>query len=98
MEGGRIIQCGTPHDIVKEPADQYVADFVQNMNPINMLKAEDVMAMVRRICKVSQSSQPPVRNTPDRHHGYAGASAGLIGIVDNGSVIGTIGPTELSPV
>ncbi len=33
MEGGRIIQCGTPQDIVKNPADQYVADFVQHMNP-----------------------------------------------------------------
>ncbi|MGO8470166.1 hypothetical protein AB9F45_38135, partial [Rhizobium leguminosarum] len=35
--------CGTPHDIVKNPADQYVADFVHNLNPINMLTAADVM-------------------------------------------------------
>ena len=35
MEGGRIIQCGTPQEIVKNPASQYVADFVQHMNPIS---------------------------------------------------------------
>ncbi len=43
MEGGRIIQCGTPQEIVQNPTNQYVADFVQNMNPINMLIASDVM-------------------------------------------------------
>lgn len=43
MEGGRIIQCGTPQDIVRNPANKYVADFVQNMNPITMLTAGDVM-------------------------------------------------------
>src|SRR6478736_7102364 len=43
MEGGRIIQCGTPQEIVRAPADQYVADFVQHMNPISMLTAQDVM-------------------------------------------------------
>src|SRR5690606_35571261 len=43
MEGGRIIQCGTPQEIVKNPANQYIADFVHNMNPINMLTAGDVM-------------------------------------------------------
>ncbi len=41
--GGRIIQCGTPQQIVREPATPYVADFVQNMNPISMLTAADVM-------------------------------------------------------
>jgi glycine betaine/proline transport system ATP-binding protein len=43
MEGGHIIQCGTPQEIVRNPVNQYVADFVQNMNPINMLIASDVM-------------------------------------------------------
>lgn len=43
MEGGRIVQCGTPQEILKRPADRYVADFVANMNPINVLKAGDVM-------------------------------------------------------
>lgn len=97
MEGGRIIQCGTPQEIVKNPANQYVADFVANLNPINMLTAGDVM-------------QPGVR--PDGQGGPVSASAapqtplvdildalarkpGTIGVVDNGAVIGTISPQNI---
>ncbi|MCK5745902.1 MAG: ATP-binding cassette domain-containing protein, partial [Oricola sp.] len=43
MEGGRIVQCGTPQDIIRNPANEYVADFVAHMNPLGVLCAEDVM-------------------------------------------------------
>lgn len=43
MEGGRIVQCGTPRDIFTAPADDYVADFVAHMNPLGVLTARDVM-------------------------------------------------------
>lgn len=43
MEGGRIVQCGTPRDIFSNPVNAYVADFVANMNPLGVLTARDVM-------------------------------------------------------
>ncbi|MEM9224327.1 MAG: choline ABC transporter ATP-binding protein [Pseudomonadota bacterium] len=43
MEGGRIVQCGTPPEIARDPADAYVADFVAHMNPLAALRAADVM-------------------------------------------------------
>ncbi|GAB4351604.1 MAG: choline ABC transporter ATP-binding protein [Oricola sp.] len=43
MEGGRIVQCGTPQQIIRNPANEYVADFVAHMNPLGVLCAEDVM-------------------------------------------------------
>ena len=43
MEGGRIIQCGTPRDIFTNPVNEYVADFVAHMNPLGVLTARDVM-------------------------------------------------------
>ena len=43
MEGGRIVQCGTPRDIYTNPANGYVADFVAHMNPLGVLTARDVM-------------------------------------------------------
>ncbi|HUF87611.1 MAG TPA: choline ABC transporter ATP-binding protein [Thermohalobaculum sp.] len=43
MEGGRIIQTGTPQEIVLRPADDYVADFVTHMNPLGVLRAAEVM-------------------------------------------------------
>jgi glycine betaine/proline transport system ATP-binding protein len=42
MEGGRIVQCGTPRDIFTAPASPYVADFVAHMNPLGVLCARDV--------------------------------------------------------
>ncbi|MEM8627910.1 MAG: choline ABC transporter ATP-binding protein [Pseudomonadota bacterium] len=43
MEGGRIVQLGTPQDIVLRPATPYVADFVAHINPLNVLRAVEVM-------------------------------------------------------
>jgi len=43
MEGGRIVQCGTPAEIIADPANDYVADFVAHMNPLGVLRARDVM-------------------------------------------------------
>ena len=37
MEGGRIVQCGTPRDIIRAPANEYVADFVEHINPLRVL-------------------------------------------------------------
>ncbi len=46
MEGGRIVQCGTPQQIFSDPANDYVADFVAHMNPLGVLCARDVMEPV----------------------------------------------------
>ena len=43
MEGGRIVQSGTPQDIFRNPSNDYVADFVKHMNPLGVLRARDVM-------------------------------------------------------
>ena len=43
MEGGRIVQAGTPAQIYADPANDYVADFVAHMNPLGVLCARDVM-------------------------------------------------------
>jgi glycine betaine/proline transport system ATP-binding protein len=43
MEGGRIVQWGTPEDIILRPANDYVAEFVAHMNPLNVVKARSIM-------------------------------------------------------
>ncbi|MCF3642380.1 choline ABC transporter ATP-binding protein [Rhizobium sp. TRM95111] len=95
MEGGRIIQCGTPQDIVKNPANQYVADFVQNMNPINMLTAKDVMrhGVGESGGGVTATAQPhtPLVDILDA----MSRQPGSVGIVDNGAVIGTINAQDI---
>jgi glycine betaine/proline transport system ATP-binding protein len=90
MEGGRIIQCGTPQEIVKNPANQYVADFVQHMNPITMLTAMDVMSQgaSRDAAGVSATAKltTPLVDILDA----MSRQPGSIGVVENGAIIGTI--------
>ena len=38
MEGGRIVQTGTGTQIVRNPADDYVAEFVRHVNPRTRIK------------------------------------------------------------
>ncbi|RJK98695.1 choline ABC transporter ATP-binding protein [Paracoccus aestuarii] len=42
MEGGRIVQIGTARQIIADPVNDYVADFVAHMNPLGVLTAQDV--------------------------------------------------------
>ncbi len=43
MESGRIVQSGRPEDIVLRPANDYVRDFIANVNPLSVLTAWNVM-------------------------------------------------------
>jgi glycine betaine/proline transport system ATP-binding protein len=45
MEGGRIVQTGRPEDIVLRPANDYVREFISNVNPLSVLTAWNVMRL-----------------------------------------------------
>ncbi|MBB5576486.1 MULTISPECIES: choline ABC transporter ATP-binding protein [Rhizobium] len=97
MESGRIIQCGTPQEIVKNPADQYVADFVQHMNPISMLTARDVMQQGLghsgaggSVTATATATTPLIDILDALTH-----QPGNIGVVDNGVIIGTISAQDV---
>ncbi len=51
MEGGRVVQYGRPEDIVLRPADDYVREFVANVNPLNILTAYNVMRDARDLVR-----------------------------------------------
>lgn len=95
MEGGRIIQCGTPQEIVRKPVNQYVADFVQNMNPINMLTASDVMRTSAAAPNetVSATATPTARLTEVLD--AMTRQPGVVGVVDNGAIIGVISAQDV---
>ncbi len=42
MEGGRIVQIGTAKQIIQNPVNDYVQDFVAHMNPMAVLTAADL--------------------------------------------------------
>ena len=49
MEGGRIVQYGKPESIVLNPANEYVAEFVAHMNPLNVLRGGSLMTPVEQL-------------------------------------------------
>ena len=60
MEGGRIVQVGTAREIIANPVDAYVEDFVAHMNPLGVLTAEDMAE------PGEAPGQPIARDTPVR--------------------------------
>jgi len=49
MEGGRIVQYGEPEEIVLNPANTYVAEFVAHMNPLNVLRGGSLMTPIEEL-------------------------------------------------
>lgn len=43
MEGGRIVQIGSPDEILKNPADEYVRSFFRGVDPTTVLNAGDIV-------------------------------------------------------
>lgn len=97
VENGRIVQCGTPQEIVRNPVTRYVADFVQNMNPLSMLSAEDIMlhGIGEQAGKLHISATArPNTSVVDILDALA-RQPGAIGVVENGAIIGTISANEV---
>ena len=46
MKDGIIVQIGTPEDIVMNPADDYVREFVQGISKLKLVKAHSIMQPV----------------------------------------------------
>jgi glycine betaine/proline transport system ATP-binding protein len=42
MQGGRVVQVGTPYEILRDPADDYVRSFFRNVDTSKVLRAGDV--------------------------------------------------------
>lgn len=55
MKDGRIVQCGEAREIVFNPADDYVRDFVKDLSRIKFLKLTDIMRPLTNDVNVSAS-------------------------------------------
>ncbi|WP_370222785.1 choline ABC transporter ATP-binding protein [Pararhodobacter marinus] len=88
MEGGRIIQCGTPSEIYTNPANGYVADFVAHMNPLGVLTARDAMVDAPRPAPagVALQADTPLREAMAR----LAEARGRILLTENGHVVGML--------
>jgi len=94
MEGGRIIQCGTPAEIYTQPANAYVADFVAHMNPLGVLRARDAMVAPPRPAKtgLTMPADTPLREAMLR----LSEAKGKLMLTEGGQVVGML--TDASAV
>ncbi len=86
MEGGRIVQCGTPRDIFTHPADDYVADFVAHMNPLGVLCARDVMEPASGKCTAMVPPDEMIQSVMEK----VTRTGKPVGVKEGGKIIGQI--------
>jgi glycine betaine/proline transport system ATP-binding protein len=51
MRDGKVIQIGTPEEIVMKPADDYVSDFVKGISRLKIVQAKSIMQSVKKFEK-----------------------------------------------
>ncbi len=74
MEGGRVVQVGTPEEILQNPADDYVRAFFRGVDPTNILSAGDIATDTHVTIPITEGKNPRaglqrlIKN--DRHFAY----------------------------
>ena len=91
MEGGRIVQAGTPQDIYRAPTNDYVADFIKHMNPLGVLRARDLMQPVNGAAQGALPADTLIKDGMDRLIG----ATHPIGVEENGALIGQLSKDDL---
>lgn len=86
MEGGRIVQCGTPQDIFTNPATDYVAEFVAHMNPLGVLCARDVMEPATGTPIACVSPDATIQQVMEAAQGHDAP----VGVLQSGEILGQI--------
>ncbi|MDX8529165.1 glycine betaine/L-proline ABC transporter ATP-binding protein [Mesorhizobium sp. MSK_1335] len=71
MKDGRFVQVGTPEEIVTEPADEYVADFVKGISRLELVTARKIMKPI-----------PAMRNTMSRNGATVAVTEKIGAIID----------------
>ncbi|WP_226779465.1 choline ABC transporter ATP-binding protein [Oceaniglobus trochenteri] len=91
MEGGRIVQHGTPRDIFQAPANEYVAEFVAHMNPLGVLTARDVMDAATAETRRSTPADTPIADILPLFE----TDPEPISVREDGKELGQITPTSV---
>lgn len=74
MEGGSVVQVGTPEEILQNPADDYVRAFFRGVDPTNILTAGDIAVDTQVTIVIVDGKSPRaalqrlIKN--DRDYGY----------------------------
>jgi glycine betaine/proline transport system ATP-binding protein len=92
MKDGRIVQTGTPEDIVTRPADDYVRAFVQNISKLGLITAQTVMEPLNALPAFDTARAPQALITAnlDALIGLSTGSALPVVIHDGSQPVGAV--------
>lgn len=101
MKDGRIVQIGTPEDIVTNPTDDYVKDFVEGISKLKLVFAHSIMEKIDKYKPArgeALSKSPRVPHDTDLDHLIDISTETTQPIVitdDNGKDIGVVNKSTL---
>ncbi|MBD7958418.1 glycine betaine/L-proline ABC transporter ATP-binding protein [Microbacterium sp. Sa4CUA7] len=102
MRDGRIVQNGTPEEILTDPANDYVAQFVQDVDRARVLTASAVMEPAHATTPVSAGLRGALRSLRELQAGsvFVVENRRLLGVVSDRRVIRAIkaGETDLRAI
>jgi len=102
MRDGRIVQNGTPEEILTDPANDYVAQFVQDVDRTKVLTARTVMEPPHLTTPVSAGVRGALRVLREQQARAVFATEGrrLVGVVTDRAVIRAVkaGQTDLRAI
>ncbi|MEE2815514.1 MAG: glycine betaine/L-proline ABC transporter ATP-binding protein, partial [Actinomycetota bacterium] len=99
MRDGRIVQIGTPEDILTDPANDYVEQFVQDVDRARVLTAANVMERPRPVVAESAGPRTALRQMRDAYMSatyVVGRDRKLVGIVTDRDAVKLVRKGEAS--
>ncbi|WP_309127280.1 glycine betaine/L-proline ABC transporter ATP-binding protein [Microbacterium sp.] len=103
MRDGRIVQIGTPEDILTDPANDYVEQFVQDVDRARVLTAANVMERPRPVVADNAGPRTALRQMRDSYMSatyVVGRDRHLVGIVTDRDAVKLVrkGETSLASI
>lgn len=99
MRDGRVVQIGTPEQIVMNPADDYVSEFVAGISRLKVVRAHAVMTPWTTESSSMVSANTPTFTSDDNLSDLITAAinheGALLVVDDTGNSIGTIDRANL---
>ena len=103
MRDGRIVQVGTPEDILTDPANDYVEQFVQDVDRARVLTAANVMERPRPVVSETAGPRTALRQMRDSYTSAAyvvGRDRTLVGMITDRDAVklARSGAVSMAPV
>ena len=88
LRDGEVIQQGDPQSIIMRPADDYISDFIKDINRGRVLEVRSVMEKVTRAAGPKMNTTKPLEDALQQLVNAGKDSGAVVG--DNGKTIGKI--------